>query len=139
MGKWRWSKDKWNSLEHTYSFLGNTLLLYDKVQHFIGGLLVFLVFIVTHRLVGYPTSPLFCFTLATSFWWAWEIKDALVPHEKYGWWGGDGFSWRDAVASTAGAAVGFVVYLLFNSMFALGYFILLVIAAALCFSAKVPD
>lgn len=25
----------------------------------------------------------------------WEIKDGLLPYEKYGFWGGDGFSAKD--------------------------------------------
>jgi hypothetical protein len=32
--------------------------------------------------------------------WLWEIKDGFLPWEKYGWIGGDGFSWRDGLAGT---------------------------------------
>jgi len=37
--------------------------------------------------------------------WLWEIKDGYLPWEKYGWIGGDGFSWRDGMAGSI-AAVG---------------------------------
>jgi hypothetical protein len=37
--------------------------------------------------------------------WLWEVKDGFLPWEKYGWIGGDGFSWRDGVAGSI-AAVG---------------------------------
>jgi hypothetical protein len=32
--------------------------------------------------------------------WLWEVKDGFLPWEKYGWIGGDGFSWRDGLAGS---------------------------------------
>jgi len=37
--------------------------------------------------------------------WLWEVKDGFLPWEKYGWIGGDGFSWRDGLAGSI-AVVG---------------------------------
>jgi len=37
--------------------------------------------------------------------WLWEVKDGYLPWEEYGWFGGDGFSWRDGMAGSI-AAVG---------------------------------
>jgi len=37
--------------------------------------------------------------------WLWEVKDGFLPWEKYGWIGGDGFSWRDGLAGSM-AVVG---------------------------------
>jgi hypothetical protein len=36
-----------------------------------------------------------------------------VPHKKYGWWGGEGFSWKDLTANMIGIFVGLALrYLL---------------------------
>ena len=43
---------------------------------------------------------------------AWEIKDGLMDYHVYGWFGGDGFSWRDLVAD----AVGIIIALIFKGM-----------------------
>ena len=32
--------------------------------------------------------------------WLWEVKDGYLAWEKYGWIGGDGFSWRDGVSGS---------------------------------------
>jgi uncharacterized protein YfiM (DUF2279 family) len=45
----------------------------------------------------------------------WEIKDAIVPYEKHGWWGGEGFSWKDLVANVIGIGLGLALYDLFIS------------------------
>ena len=90
---WRWADDKW---------LGQ-----DKRMHFVGGMVAMvlcaLVFGVTGRALA----------IASLSWWAFEIKDAIIPWEKYGRWGGDGFSYKDALASTAGACF---TYLLWHAM-----------------------
>ena len=31
-----------------------------------------------------------------------EVKDWALPYQKYGWIGGDGFSWRDILANLVG-------------------------------------
>jgi hypothetical protein len=89
------ANDKWTSRERTFARSG--LLTYDKLQHFIGGMLF--------------AIPSVTFSLA--FWFMWEIKDAIIPWEKRyetNWpirynWGGDGFSWRDCLAAWLGAAI----------------------------------
>jgi len=35
---------------------------------------------------------------------SWEIKDGLLPYEKYGYFGGDGFSRNDIICDLAGIA-----------------------------------
>ena len=32
--------------------------------------------------------------------WLWEVKDGYLRWEKYGFIGGDGFSWRDGVTGS---------------------------------------
>ncbi|MCL4540553.1 MAG: hypothetical protein M1469_01310 [Bacteroidetes bacterium] len=39
----------------------------------------------------------------------WEIKDAFLPWEENGWWGGDGFSLVDVAADLAGIMFFLVV------------------------------
>ncbi len=36
----------------------------------------------------------------TGLLWLWEVKDAYLPWEDYGFIGGDGFSWRDGLAGS---------------------------------------
>lgn len=98
--KWRWAKDSWTSKEYTFATRGP--LAHDKVQHFLGGFLFSAV------------SPFF----SAVFWALWEVKDALVRWEdEYitNWpitynWGGDGASWRDAVAAWAGVLSWYLIF-----------------------------
>jgi len=98
---WRWANDSWNSQQHQFTDRGP--LKYDKVQHFIGGYLF----------------GLFSWRIGLAFWFAWEIKDALIPWERgyvTMWpiehnWGGDGFSWRDMLASWTGVGCGYLTRL----------------------------
>ncbi|MDQ7052701.1 MAG: hypothetical protein Q9P14_07365 [candidate division KSB1 bacterium] len=91
--QWRWARDSWLSR-------GGLILTYDKLEHFltylsltsIGTLLQFDKTIPALILIGI----------------LWEIKDALLPYEKAGFWGGDGFSWKDLLANFAGIALGFI-------------------------------
>jgi len=46
---------------------------------------------------------------AVTFAVCWEVKDGFMPWERYGWWGGDGFSWRDVAAGACGVAVSWVM------------------------------
>ena len=41
-----------------------------------------------------------------------EIKDALVPSEEYGFWGGTGFSYQDLVYDAAGLFLALVTDLI---------------------------
>jgi hypothetical protein len=100
----RFAHDKWNSKEDTFKLPG--ILAHDKVQHFIGGLLLALI------------SPL----ASMIFWALWEVKDALLPweHGYYTWfpfigkmnWGGDGFSYKDMISSWIGAIIIFSLTLI---------------------------
>jgi len=45
-----------------------------------------------------------------AFWTAWEIKDGLLPWERYGAIGGDGPSYKDWAYSMAGAALAMLIW-----------------------------
>jgi len=89
------ANDTWTSRETTFTKTG--LMAYDKVQHFLGGFLFAILNV--------------WFSIA--FWLLWEIKDGFISYKKgyiTNWpirynWGGDGFSWRDLVASWIGALI----------------------------------
>lgn len=78
----------------------------DKLEHFIGGagtttISGFAVSIFHDDLMDNKTIT----TIAIAniaFWTLWEVKDGLVPYEKYGEIGGDGFSYKDLLWSAAG-------------------------------------
>lgn len=36
---------------------------------------------------------------------AWEVKDGFIPYEKYGYWGGEGFSWMDVGTDITGIII----------------------------------
>ncbi len=40
----------------------------------------------------------------------WEVKDGFVPYEKYGFWGGEGFSTKDVVAGAVGIGLNYLVH-----------------------------
>jgi len=40
----------------------------------------------------------------------WEVKDGFVPYEKYGFWGGEGFSAKDVVAGAVGIGLNYLVH-----------------------------
>jgi len=97
----RFAKDRWTSREKTFTDHG--ILSYDKVQHFVGG-----------ALLSVFVGPL----LAVVFAFLWEVKDGLVAWEdgyitrwpiRYNW-GGDGFSWKDFVASIGGVIIASVLF-----------------------------
>ena len=81
----RFAKDKWNSVET--SIWEKTILKYDKIQHLIGGFAFGLISV----------------KFSVYFWLIWEIKDGILNYKDYGFWGGDGFSWRDLTCSIMGA------------------------------------
>ena len=61
----------------------------DKIQHAIGGFIL----------------ALLSTWVSIIFWLLWEVKDGYIDYEKYGWWGGDGFSYKDFIYSLGGAIV----------------------------------
>ena len=91
--RWRWARDNWDGK--------------DKLAHLLGGL----VWVFVLGLVWRPWAALLSGLL---FWWAWEVKDAYLPWEKAGWFGGDGFSFKDGLASTIGAVAGWAVLEIFT-------------------------
>ncbi|MDI6883518.1 MAG: hypothetical protein QMC93_03660 [Patescibacteria group bacterium] len=85
-GQWRtlnWQADKWNSQN-------GLVIKYDKLEHglLFGGITL----------------------LSEKNGWKWalilgtlnEIKDALFPYEKYGKYGGEGWSHKDMLANIIG-------------------------------------
>lgn len=75
----------------------------DKRDHFIGGMGTMAL---TSYLFDVDTDTEIVNMAGWNilFWGLWEVKDSMLPWERYGWWGGDGFSGRDFVWSAAGVA-----------------------------------
>ena len=78
-----------------------TVIKYDKVEHFIGCAGLYAGF----RLTGLEPVRARNYTIIAQV--LWEVKDHFMPWQKYGWWGGEGFCWRDLVAGSAGAYFGY--------------------------------
>lgn len=99
---WRWANDRW--LSH-----GGVLLRYDKLEHF-------LVYLTLTYVVGVLfLTPLHTALVLFAVGLVWEIKDALVPYENVGFWGGDGFSWKDLSANILGIFLGQQAILLIHN------------------------
>jgi uncharacterized protein YfiM (DUF2279 family) len=106
-GKWRWTMDS-DAGDPWFSKIASDKwgpFAYDKVQHFSAcGLGV-----VAMRLMGATKTEALFVVMAVGL--VKEIKDALVPWESYGRWGGDGFSFKDYLANAAGALIiGYLIY-----------------------------
>jgi len=82
MRKWRNANDKWTGM--------------DKAGHFVGSATLYMGL----RSIGINDIDSVALTVIGGI--IWEVKDALIPYEKVGWWGGDGFSWRDIVWDIGG-------------------------------------
>lgn len=111
--RWRWAKDGFDSRET--SIFKTSILSYDKVQHLffsmIFTIILYLVgtFFFEPHIVWSPMgSPLTIFLLGI----LWEVKDALLPYEKVGFWGGDGFSFKDLAADAVGCCIGLLIILI---------------------------
>lgn len=63
---------------------------------------------VTHAETGAAERRVFLWSGA--FWFGNEVKDAVLPYEKVGWVGGDGFSYKDLLWSLAGAGLALTVF-----------------------------
>ena len=77
----------------------------DKKDHILGGVAT----MALSSIVFDTDTDDQILTLAAynvGFWFVWELKDSITPWEEYGWWGGDGFSYKDVAASAVG--VGFI-------------------------------
>jgi len=86
-------KAQWNTENGAF-------LKYDKIEHFTGcaGLYTGL------RLFQSQETALYT-TIGLQF--LWEVKDELMPYQKYGWWGGEGFCNYDMAAGTFGALLAY--------------------------------
>uniref|UniRef100_A0A6M3K0M1 VanZ-like domain-containing protein n=1 Tax=viral metagenome TaxID=1070528 RepID=A0A6M3K0M1_9ZZZZ len=93
---WRWSKNGWNSKCVFTEKIRGTIFEYDKIQH---GTACFLGY-GTLRLLGMPKKKAFFVIMGLGL--VNEIKDALIPYETYGLWGGEGFDYKDVIANMIG-------------------------------------
>ncbi len=84
----RMAKDNWDSRQ-------GSIIPYDKLEHLV---VWFLIYLGLYLVSDYQTA--FAGAIASGI--LWEMKDAVVPWEKYGWIGGDGFSVKDLIADIAG-------------------------------------
>lgn len=83
-----WQEDKWLSRE-------GTLIPFDKLEHFLLGVLWALVAIL---LLGIHPGIVMIIGLIAGI--GWEIKDGLFSH---------GFSWKDLIADIAGIGTGYLI------------------------------
>lgn len=95
--EFRWATDDWNTTQGKY-------IKYDKIEHFIGGLVLTLG---CKYIFG--MSDVQAWTASVLFWALWEVKDAYIPWESFGEWGGDGASFRDFSSSAMGATFGLTI------------------------------
>ena len=89
-GEWRWADD---TAEFTM----------DKEAHFVGSAGAYFFF--RHKGYDERESILYTFYLGLTK----ECIDALLPWEKYGRWGGDGFSKYDLAYDIAGIGVAYLI------------------------------
>lgn len=89
-GQWRWADD---SSEFTM----------DKEAHFVGSAGAYFFF--RHKDYSEKESILYSFYLGLGK----ECIDALLPWEKYGRWGGDGFSKYDLIYNIAGIGTSYLI------------------------------
>ena len=89
-GKWRWADD---SAEFTM----------DKEAHFVGSAGAYFFF--RHKEYTTKESILYSFYLGLTK----ECIDAILPYEKYGRWGGDGFSKYDLAYDIAGIGLAYLI------------------------------
>ncbi|HEA19674.1 hypothetical protein LCGC14_2100560 [marine sediment metagenome] len=96
--KYRWVKwhdDKWLSRQ-------GSILPWDKAEHaIVSAILAYFATLLLPLLAG-CLLVLFIGSL-------WELKDSIMPWEKYGFWGGDGFSWKDLIADFVGILIIFII------------------------------
>ncbi len=88
----KWSDDSWLSRQ-------GTILPYDKAEH--ATVSAILALIATLFM-----PPLIACLAVFIVGLLWEVKDGYLRWEIYGWWGGEGFSWKDLIADSVGIAVG---------------------------------
>ena len=89
-GEWRWADD---TAEFTM----------DKEAHFVGSAGAYFFF--RHKGYTEKESVLYSFYLGLGK----EFIDAILPWEKYGRWGGDGFSKYDLAYDIAGICTAYII------------------------------
>ena len=95
LGKWRWADD---TAEFTM----------DKEAHFVGSAGAYFFF--RHKEYTAVESVIYSISLGL----VKETIDALVPWEKYGRWGGDGFSKYDLYYDIAGVGCAYAIDLMWK-------------------------
>ena len=95
LGKWRWADD---TAEFTM----------DKEAHFVGSAGAYFFF--RHKEYTAVESIIYSVGLGL----VKETIDALVPWERYGRWGGDGFSKYDLYYDIAGVGCAYVIDLMWK-------------------------
>ena len=90
IGEWRWADD-------------TAELTHDKEAHFVGSGGAYFFF--RHKGYSEKESVLYSFYLGLGK----ECIDALLPWEKYGSWGGDGFSKYDLAYDLAGIGTAYLI------------------------------
>ena len=87
--KFRWANDQWTGT--------------DKVFHLArDGALFFVLWLVIGKF--FPAL-----LITQLFAILWEVKDGFVRWEDIGWWGGDGFSYKDILMGWVGIMFVFIV------------------------------
>jgi len=89
-GEWRWAND---TSEFTH----------DKEAHLVGSTGIY--FFLRHKQYSVKESILYTFYLGLTK----ECIDAILPWEKYGMWGGDGFSKHDLTYNVAGITLAILL------------------------------
>jgi len=85
----------------SFKFSNDTLeFTGDKLQHAIGSIALF-VLLVSIMHIGTLIAYQLVFILGT----LWEIKDGFMDYKKYGWIGGDGFSYNDIAYDMLGVSL----------------------------------
>ena len=90
LGQWRWADDSGE-------------LAHDKEAHFVGSFGLYYLF--RHKEFNETQSILYSLSLGLLK----ETSDALLPWEKYGAWGGDGFSKYDLYYNIAGIGLAYAL------------------------------
>ncbi len=90
----KWRDDHWLSKQ-------GTIIPYDKAEHALGSAI--LAYFATFFM-----PLLFACLLIMVAGYLWEVKDGYMHYEVYGWFGGEGFSWKDLIADFVGILIIFV-------------------------------
>ena len=87
----------------------DTFTGYDKIAHMGASSLLYLG--ILRMTEDNKSAVLGTLILGIMF----EVKDGYIKYEDFGWWGGDGFSWKDIFADAIGIAVAQIVLRVFDA------------------------